>query len=87
MRYAVCVVRDSAADAFGVPMFMASVGQVLRSFSDEVNRKAEGNQLNLHPEDFELFHFGWFEDATGRFDLFDLPRSIGRAADLVVKVA
>lgn len=82
MKYAVCVVRDSAADVYGVPMFMGSTGQMVRSFGDEVNRVAEGNQLNLHPEDFELFHVGNYDDADAGIEWFAAPRSLVRAVDL-----
>ena len=80
MRYYVCAMRDSASDAFGVPMFMASLGQATRSFADEVNRSAENNMLNKHPEDFELFHIGYYDDQTATFEAVE-RRSLIRGAD------
>lgn len=67
MKRAVCAVYDSAVNTYGQPFFVPAVGAALRSFVDEVNRKAQDNQLNAHPEDFVLFHLADFDDETGRF--------------------
>lgn len=84
MRYTVCVVRDSAADVYGIPMFLGSVGQAIRSFSDEVQREAADNMLYKHPEDFELYKIGEYDDAAAEFVL-EPPRSLIRATDCVKK--
>lgn len=76
MIYAVVSVRDTMADAFGRPIFTQSVGVAIRSFSDEVNRVDVQNEMNKHPEDFELFELGTFDDNTGRFVLYDKPKSL-----------
>jgi len=68
MRYKVLAIRDRAIDSYGQPFYSTSVGGAIRSFSDEVNRAAENNQLNRHPEDFDLFLLGEFDDQTGEFD-------------------
>lgn len=81
MRYKVLAIRDRAIDAYGQPFFSASVGGAIRSFSDEINRAAENNQLNKHPEDFDLYLLGEFDDATGRFDAAD-PSQIAIGKDL-----
>lgn len=65
MKFKVLAVRDRAIDAFGQPMFSPNVGGAVRAFGDEVKRAAEGNQLNKHPEDFDLYIIGDFDDATG----------------------
>lgn len=67
MRRAVCAVYDSAINSYGQPFFVSAVGAALRSFVDEVNRKAGDNQLNQHPEDFVLFYLADFDDETGEF--------------------
>ena len=45
----ICSVKDRAADAFGRPMFVPSVGLALRGFTDEVNREATDNQMYHGP--------------------------------------
>lgn len=78
-------VRDSAANAFGRPVFAVSVGAALRSFSDEVNRKADDNVLHRHPGDHELFHLGNWDDLTAKFSLFDSPKSIATGRTVFAK--
>ena len=58
-------VYDEKMDGFGIPMFFHSDGVAIRSFSDEVNRRAPDNNLNRHPDDFSLFFLGIFNDKTG----------------------
>lgn len=85
MKLIICLIRDSAADAYGRPMFMANKGSAIRSFSDEVNNPREGNELNKHPSDFELFYRGTYDDQDGSFLIVDPPESLIRATDCVKK--
>lgn len=80
MKLNICSVKDRAADAFGRPMFVPSTGVAIRSFSDELNRNDADNQLYNHPDDFDLYEFGVFDDNTGLFDLHDQPKllSLGK---------
>ena len=80
MKLILCSVKDRAADAFGRPMFVPSTGVAIRSFSDEVNRAADDNQLYSHPDDFDLYEFGDFDDNTGQFELYEQPKllSLGK---------
>lgn len=84
MKRAVCAVFDSAITSYGQPFFVPAVGAALRSFVDEVNRKAADNQLNQHPEDFVLFHLADFDDETGEFVPTDRGIvSLARGKDVV----
>ncbi|WNK14360.1 MAG: nonstructural protein [Microvirus sp.] len=67
MIYKVLSIRDRAADLFSQPMFFGSIGSAVRSFSDEVQKKAENNNLNKHPEDFDLYHIADYNDETAEF--------------------
>lgn len=85
MRFAICAVRDRASGAFARPMFVPAVGAAIRSFGDEVNRqaeKAEENPLFSHPEDFDLFELGEWDDNTGRFVGLEDPRQIAVGKDM-----
>lgn len=83
MKLCVVAIRDRAIDAFGMPNFVVSVGAAVRSFGDEVNRADPNNQLNKHPEDFDLFQLGVYNDADGSFELLDSPRQVAIGKDLV----
>lgn len=84
MLLSVVVIRDSAADAFMRPFYVVSEGQAIRSFQDEVNRKSDDNIMNSHPEDFELFLLGSFDDNDGSFSLLKSPKSLATAKNLIL---
>lgn len=86
MRYKIVCVRDRAADVYAQPHFVAATGVAIRGFSDEINRQDENNQLYKHPEDFDLFLLGEYDDQTGEFDCVR-PQQIAVGKDLVVKVS
>jgi hypothetical protein len=80
MKLIICTVKDRAADAYGRPMFVPSTGVAIRSFSDEINRNNAENQLYNHPDDFDLYELGEFDDNTGLFSLHEQPKllSLGK---------
>ncbi|QXP08438.1 MAG: nonstructural protein [Arizlama microvirus] len=67
MIYQVCAVRDSAMDAYLRPFFVPSTNVAVRSFTDEVNRKSDDNAVNKHPDDYELYCLGQWDENTGIF--------------------
>jgi hypothetical protein len=78
-------VKDSAAEAFGRPMYLQSLGVAIRSFTDEVNREDKDNQLYQHPDDFDLYELGVFDDSLGKYELRDNPTVIVRGKDVKIK--
>lgn len=66
----IVVVRDIKGDVYTIPMFVAHLGGAIRSFQDEI-AKTDGNPFALHPEDYELFHIGEYDELTCKFDLHD----------------
>lgn len=84
-KYIVCAVRDKQAGVFGQPFCVPAVGLAVRGFSDQVNRRESDNPLNRHPEDFELYRLGSYDDTTGEFSReADDPARIARAVELIV---
>lgn len=71
MEMIVVSVFDVAAGVYSRPSFMGSKGLAVRSFQDECRRVAPDNQLNAHPEDFNLFLLGSFDDVLGQFKAAD----------------
>lgn len=83
MKQVVCAVRDSAVNAFIRPFFVPAVGAAMRGFADEVNRA--DSEMCKHPDDYELYELGSFDDETGRFlNWEDGPRLISRGKDVRV---
>jgi hypothetical protein len=74
-------VKDTAAQAFGRPVFVPTTAVAVRSFRDEINRKDSTEDMAKHPDDFELYELGSFDDATGSIDVME-PRLVARAKDL-----
>jgi len=79
--FVVCV-KDRAADVFNRPFFVPHRNVAIRDFTDEVNRVAGDNQLNKHPDDFDLYLLGEFDDARGAF-VNNEPQVLVRAKDVL----
>lgn len=76
MIYQVVTVRDRAAAGYGRPIFVAAIGQAIRSFQDEINRVAPDNEMNRHPGDYDLYHLGTFNDEDAKFNTLEQPKQI-----------
>lgn len=74
MKQVVVSVKDRAADAFGRPAFVPSVGVAIRSFTDEINRDHPDNQMFGHPDDFDLYELAMYDDSTGVVEMLDTPK-------------
>lgn len=68
MKMLIIATRDIVSNVFGQPVFVPHLGQAIRSFGDECRRKEPGNVLAQHPEDFELWLLGTYNDADGSFE-------------------
>lgn len=56
-------------------------GLALRSFGDEVANR--DSNLAKHPEDFALFHLGYYDDETGAVTSLPQPEQIALAINYV----
>lgn len=74
MKQVIVSIRDRAAACFSRPVFTQTEGTAIRSFTDEVNRSASDNELGKHPEDFDLYVVGVFDDELGSFECEAQPR-------------
>lgn len=79
----IVAVRDRAVDAFSRPFFVPSVGAAVRSFRDEVNNPE--SPMNKHPEDYDLYELGAFDDESGDLRSLDKPRMVAIGKDCLVK--
>jgi len=74
-------VKDTAAQAFGRPVFVPTTAVAVRSFRDEINRPDSKEDMAQHPSDFELYELGSFDDSNGVIEVIE-PRLVARAKDL-----
>lgn len=78
----IIAVKDRAADMFGRPFYTRTTAEAVRSFTDEANNK--DSQIHKHPEDYDLFLLGTFNEDTGRIEQdVSHPNLIVRAQDLI----
>nr|QJA43251.1 MAG: nonstructural protein [Microvirus sp.] len=82
MKLLICSVLDKAAECFGSPVFTVSKGTAHRSFVDEVNRQSQDNVMFAHPEHFDLYCLGEFENSTAEFNVFPQPQLIVRGSEV-----
>jgi hypothetical protein len=86
MKYKIVVVRDRVADGYSIPQFVLNIGAAIRGFGDEVRRphsEERPNSLNQHPEDYDLFYLGEYDDESGQFEQLDRPKQIAIGKDYV----
>lgn len=84
MKYKVVTVRDRAADLFGQPNFVLSLGVAIRSFGDNVKVPSTAdrpNPLYDHADDFDLFLLAEYDDETGEFQNEERPKQIAVGKD------
>lgn len=80
-KFVICCIKDTAADAFNIPIFLRSTGVAIRTFTDEVNRAADDNALYKHPDDHDLWMLGEYDQDSGEFFL-EKPRLLARGKDV-----
>lgn len=60
-------VRDTCAETFLMPMFFVNNASAVRALGDAVNRPKDDNNFYQHPEHYQLYEIGSFDDNTGCF--------------------
>lgn len=81
----VMTVRDAKAQLFGRPFFVQSQAHAIRAFERDINAKPQGDAINdffTHPDDFELFELGEYDDTDGSFALHKQPKPVIQASQL-----
>lgn len=83
MKMHILVMRDITANVFGQPNFVASVGGAIRGFADQVNDPKRDTVVSQHPEDFELYKLGTYDDETATFELLTRPEQVATGKNLL----
>lgn len=76
MKLVMCCVRDVKGETYSQPWFVSTAAAAVRSFTDLVNDSQKGQTLNTHPEDFQLYEMGTFDDTTGEFVTLPVPKHL-----------
>lgn len=81
MQQIIVAVRDRQLNAYMRPFTAATRGQAIRAFGDEANRRE--SEINAHPEDYELYQLGTFEETTGKIIADEQPQQLALATNLI----
>lgn len=84
MKTLICTVYDRIAQNYGTPIFTLSKGSTIRAFSDQINRPDKDNQLYQHPDDFDLYFLGTFDDSSAKFEMLEQSELLARGANVKI---
>lgn len=73
MEMVICAIRDVKSEVFAQPWFVQKPAAAVRSFIDLVNG-GDDSMVSKHPEDFQLYELGIYNDSTGRITPHELPK-------------
>lgn len=76
-------VRDSKGEIFNVPFYKKTHGEAERDFATLT--RDEKSQINMYPEDYDLYYIGEYDDSTGKIKSLETPQHIVKAIQLVKK--
>lgn len=65
MKLQVFAIKDRAIAGFMQPFFAHTIGAAVRAFQDGMNDPQ--TPMAKHPEDYDLWHLGEWDDQTGDF--------------------
>lgn len=82
MIFNIVALHDRAANAYARPYYVQALGQAIRSFLDELNRDAAENPMYKHPDDFNLYHLGYYDEDHGTFENLPQPHKIADGKQL-----
>lgn len=77
MEYKMFSIRDTKAEVFFPPWYKQTHGEAERAFADIVSD--DKSTIHKHPEDFDLFFVGTYDDQTGKITIPQAPEHIVKA--------
>lgn len=74
-------IRDAKSEIFHPPFFKTTHGEAERDFRTTANDPK--TMICQHPEDFDLYFIGVYDDQTGRFDSQPTPQHLLKSIQCV----
>lgn len=74
-------IRDVKLGVYNTPFVQTHRAGAIRAFSDLV--KDQQSTISRHPEDFQLFEIGTFDQDTGRLNPHDDSLFLANATDFI----
>ncbi len=82
MKLLALTVYDEKAECFGHPFFVSAIGIATRYMSEWRNN--QNSMISKHPEDFSLYHCGYWNDAEAKFDTITPAKFICKGTDSIL---
>lgn len=79
----ILTVKDRALDIYNLPFTQTTVAQAVRGFTDEVNSDPNRSGVAKHPDDYDLYLIGHYDEETAGLVPLELPKLIVRGKDLI----
>lgn len=83
MIWKIVSIKDLAVQAFMRPAFVQATGAAIREFGDAVND--EKHEMFKHPDDYEMYELGEFDDSDGSFAIPKSPGLIAQGKMLKIR--
>lgn len=80
MKLKMYSIRDQKSEIFNVPFYKQTHGEAERDFRTLVNDQK--SQVNIYPEDFDLYYIGTYDDNSGIVEPLKTPEFIIKAVNV-----
>lgn len=84
MKLQIFSVYDHKSQAYGTPFFKLTVQAAIRDFGDASQDTT--TSINRHPEDYQLFHIGEYDDSDAIIKSFIPPNLLSTATEFKIKL-
>lgn len=81
MKFFTCAIKDRALNAFLPPFHMPAQAQAVREFGDAINKTE--NPMHNHPDDYDLYCLGIWDDESGRFEQLETPQQLAQGKNVI----
>jgi hypothetical protein len=81
VRHAFCI-SDSRSGVHNAPFVYITQKEAEAAFYRLVNDPLKQSPMAQHPEDFDLWYLGEFDDTTGKFTALDTPKHLTKASTI-----
>lgn len=79
----ILVVKDRAIDVYNQPFTQTTVAQGVRGFTDEINSDPTRSGVAQHPDDYDLYVIGYYDEQGGTIKPLEAPELVVRGKDLI----
>lgn len=79
MQLKIFSIRDTKTEIYNRPFYCLTNGEAERNFRDIAND--DKSKISQHPEDYDLYYLGEFDDNSGKGNWLDTPLHIVKAVN------